>query len=279
MPITPHVHMYVHGWCCLFGAAVSQKQKLTMQRARMPRVRGGRNSRGFRGRGRRGHYQPRPQYYVNSPPSGPVSLPPASINYATPVERLSNQTPGFVPAVGTTANVETRASPPARLYAQLSAQVAPPTTQEVMNPVVPLLAEQNIPSTSAQNVSVSSTHSLTNPEQLQQQVHHKPPIEYPAPENSEEELIKVNTSESKSGGIVSGGETDGKQKDGDRSSSPTDLYLYGPQSDLSGEPESVLGKRKEPPQDGQGDGEEREGEDNGQENKDAKKPKVSIPVA
>ena len=245
----------------------------------MPRVRGGRNSRGFHGRGRRGHYQPRAQYYVNSPPSGHVYLPPASTNYATPVDRLSNQTPGVVPVEGTTANVETLASPPARLYAQLSAQVAPPTSQEVMNPVVPLLAKQNVPPTSAQSVSTSSTHGLINSEQLQQQVHNEPQIEYSASENSEEKLIKVDTSESKSGSIVSAAETDGKQKDRDRSSSPTDLYLYGPQSDSSGDPESVLGKRKEPPQDGPGDGEEREGEDDGQEHKDSKKPKVSIPVA
>ena len=245
----------------------------------MPRVRGGRGSRGFRGRGRRDHYQPRAQYHniISSPPSGPVSLPPASTSYVIPVERLSNQTPGVVPTEGTTANVERLASTPAlrnALYAQSNTQVLPPANHEGTNPIVPLLAEQNIPSTSAQNVSAGSTH---NSEQLQQQVHHEPQVEYSASENSEVVFVKVDTSESESGDVVSVGETSGKQKDRDRSSSPTDLYLYGPQSDSIGEPESVLGKRKEPPQDGPGDREEREGEEDEQEHKDTtKKPKVSF---
>lgn len=229
-----------------------------MYRSRTPRFRGG-SGRGFRSRGRRGHYyQPRAQY--NSSPSGPVSLPPASTSYATPVERLSNQTPGVVPSEGTTANVERLASTPApksTLYAQSTPQVAPPASHEGRNPpAVPLLAEQNVPSTGAQSVSDGSTNNPEQPQALH-----------------ESQVEKVDTSVSEGGGVA---ETNEKHKSTDGSSSPTDLYLYGPQSDSSGGPESVLGKRKEPPpQDGQGDGGGREGEEDEQDA--TKKPKVSFP--
>ena len=239
--------------------------------ARAPRVRGGGSNRGFHGRGRRGHYQPRPQYYINSPPCGSVSLPsaPASTGYATPSERLSNQTPGVVPTEGTTANVETVLVSTSNLnHIQSSAQVLPSASHEGTNPVVPSLTEQIIPSNGAQCVSAGNTR---NSEQLQQQ---EPQPEYSALENSKEELTKVDTSEPETG-CIAVGETSGKQKTRERSSSPTDLYLYGPQSDSSGEPESVLGKRKEPPGDGPEDGNEGEGESDQQEHSDAtKKPKV-----
>jgi hypothetical protein len=175
-----------------------------------------------------------------------------------------------VPTEGTTFNVEKQASTPAlknASYAESNPRVLSSANHEGTNPIVPLPAEQDIPPSSAQSVSADSAH---NPEQPQQQVEHS------GSENSKEEF-KASVSESD--GIISVGGTGGKERSGERSSSPTDLYLYGPQSDFSDGPESVLGKRKGPPQDPSGDGEEREGDDNEQEQSDAtKKPKVDIPM-
>lgn len=243
-----------------------------MYRARTSLAGGGRSSRGFRGRGRRGYYQPRAKHY---PPPGPASLPPASSSYATPVERLSNPAPGAVPTEGTTANVERQASTPTlknASYAESNDRVLPSANDEGTNPIVPLLAQQNVPSNSGESVSADNTH---NPEQLQQQPYHEAQAEHSASENSKEEPTKVDVSSSESGGIVAVGETSGNESNRRRSSSPTDLYLYGPQSDFSDGPESVLGKRKEPPRDLPVDGEEREGEDDELEQSDTtKKQKV-----
>ena len=237
-----------------------------MYRARTSRVGGGRRSRGFRGRGRRGYYQGRAQHY---PPPGPASLPPASSSYATPVESLSNPALGALPTEGTTANVERQDSTPTlknASYTESNAQVLPSANHEEANFIVPLLAQQ---SSSGESVSADNTH---NSEQLQQQPHHEDQVEHSA---SKEEQTKVDTSSSESGGIVAVGETSSNEKSRGRSSSPTDLYLYGPQSDFSERPESLLGKRKEPLQDPPMDGEEREGEDDQQEQSDAtKKQKV-----
>lgn len=232
-----------------------------MYRARTSRVGGGRRSRGFRDRGRRGYYQGRAQHY---PPPGPASLPPTSSSYATPVGSLSNPAPGALPTEGTTANVERQASTLTLKMPESNAQVLAFANHDETNSIVPLLAQQ---SSSGESVSTDNAH---NPEQ--QQPHHEDQVE---PSGSKEEQTKIDTSSSESGGIVAVGETSSNEKSRGRSSSPTDLYLYGPQSDFSERPESLLGKRKEPPPDPPGDGEEREGEDDQQEQSDAaKKQKV-----
>ena len=243
----------------------------------MQRVPGSRYGRGFRGRGRRGYYQAR-GHYVNSPPYRPLSVP-ASTNYVAPVDRLSNQIPGVVPTEGTTVvKIESHASPALKntLYGQSSAHAMSPANYRGGNPVVPLLTEQSTLATSTQSMSTGGIHSPTNSEQLQQnqQQYQEPHVEHSTTENLQDESLKITGSES---GSVSVGATNNEQGNRDRSSSPTDLYLYGPHSDLSAEPESVLGKRKEPPNAGGDDeGEEREGEESDLEDKDGtKKAKVS----
>ena len=253
----------------------------------MPRFRGGRGGRGFRGgsRGRRGFYQggPRRGQHANSPASHSV---PASTQYPHPNPPIPP--PGAVPIQSDTINVDQQASPAPTgpgVAAQSNIGFSQPGNYGDPNlEGVGVFPSQDNALGGAQNTPTGNIPSLMQPLKPIQQEHLEhvdgfPPETFRMQQNQATSVDLDSQNQSNSVPVDDPG---GEQGPHDGSTSPVDLYLYGPDY-KSDETESVLGKRKDPPVseadsvgiDGGGGGEEGEDGASGGEQKDGKK-KVKV---
>ena len=261
---------------------------MLLQSKNMPRLRGGRNDRGFRSRrrGRRGGYQDssRRGQYLNSPPSNPLR---ASTHYQPPVLPTPNQPPGAVPTHGSTVNVGQQSST-AHADPTFAAQSNFPISQPGNYPSpdmnaegVDLLPSQNSAAGDGdgQNISPGCIPSLMQP--LKHSQHQQNELVDESLTESSQMQPAVTSTASRDFQTQSPDCMDnvhGGQDAREGLTSPVDLYLYGPdyKSDESG---NILGKRKDPPVSetdsavvgDDGEGKEAEGGSSGEEQKDGKK--------
>lgn len=256
----------------------------------MPRLRGGRNDRGFRarGRGRRGGYQDgsRRGQNLNLPPSHSLC---ASTHYLPPNLPTSNQSPGAVPTQGNTVNNGQQSSS-SRTDPTFAAKSSFPTPQpgnfpDVNPDGVNTLPSQNPENLAAgtsgsQNVSPGGIPSLMQPlkHSHSQQEHEQVDKSLPESSQMQQKVTSASDSDFQTQCSDCIDSVHGGQSAREGSTSPVDLYLYGPDYE-SNEPESILGKRKDPPlletdsvggRD-DGEGKEAEGGTSGEEQKDGKK--------
>ena len=236
----------------------------------MPRLRGGRSQRGYRARGRRG-YNRGTWRRGQHPSSQPVAqIPPASTQYVSPKppsNSYTEQPPGIVPAeqVNTAlGGVPSLFSPGLVAVSQPGSQPPPPANSlgvDALASDVNPAAATNVEGASTNSSSDIKAPTVEDSKQQQQQED----LDHPSTETQQ----TFNTASTDLGENINPVPKDDK-RDQERSTSPTEQYLYGPDGeDETKPPDSLLGKRKEPPSTGPASTEE--GVENGEADDDEHK--------
>lgn len=239
----------------------------------MARVRGGGSDRGFRGRGRRGRYPRRSHSMsyaslLSMPLPHSVSSSTNSIPLNAPADHPFAPSLSAVKIEGSTTTTGRQLSPTVEdstFVAESSVQAAQSVDFGDARRGGILTPGQTMPASIAQQVSPKHLHTV--------QQHHEQVERSTLEQFQTQPAVAATsaTSDPLSRTSVSV-DTPGREQDTqDGSSSPTDLYLYGPNSNSGPEQESVLGKRKHPTSGNEESrrptdiGEEVEGEGEGEE--------------